>query len=101
MQTYNQCCGSGSVSYSNGTEKLKGSENLTKNTFCAGPVGPIDKENRVKMCKKYCFRYIPLWNSKDPDPDPDQIEKPDPDQSEKQDPYPYQNGLDPQHCIYR
>jgi hypothetical protein len=28
------CLGSGSVSYSNGTTKLTGRENLTKNTFC-------------------------------------------------------------------
>jgi hypothetical protein len=32
------------------------------------PVGPTDKENEVKMYKKYCFKYIPLSNSKDPDP---------------------------------
>jgi hypothetical protein len=23
-----------------------------------GSVGPTDKENQVKVCKKYCFRYI-------------------------------------------
>ncbi len=41
------CLGSGSlsVSYSNGTTKLTGRENLTKNTFCVGPVRPTDKEN--------------------------------------------------------
>jgi hypothetical protein len=50
--------GSGAVSYSNGTKKLTGRENLTKNTFCVGPVGPTDKENQVKMYKKYCFWYI-------------------------------------------
>jgi hypothetical protein len=43
------CLGSGSVSYSNGTTKLTGRENLTKNTFC---VGPTDKENQVKMYKE-------------------------------------------------
>ncbi len=52
------CPGSGFVSYSNGTTKLTGRENLTKNTFCVGPVGPTDKENQVKMYKKYCFMYI-------------------------------------------
>jgi hypothetical protein len=52
------CLGSGFVSYSNGTTKLLGRENLTKNTFCVGPVRPTDKENQVKMYKKYCFRYI-------------------------------------------
>jgi hypothetical protein len=50
--------GSGSVSYSNGTTKLTGGENLTKITFCVGPVGPTDKENQIKMYIKYCFRYI-------------------------------------------
>jgi hypothetical protein len=52
------CLGFGSVSYSNGTPKLTGRENLTKNTCCVAHVGPIDKENQVKMYKKYCFRYI-------------------------------------------
>jgi hypothetical protein len=54
------CIGSGSVGYrySNGTKKLKGRENLTKNTFCVDPVGPTYKESQVKVCKKYCFRYI-------------------------------------------
>jgi hypothetical protein len=46
--------GSGSVSYSNGTTKLTGKENLTKNTFCVDPVGPNDKENQVKIYNKYC-----------------------------------------------
>ncbi len=46
------CLGSGSVSYSNGKTKLTGRENLPKNTFCVGPVGPNDKENQVKMYKK-------------------------------------------------
>jgi hypothetical protein len=34
-------------------KKLTGTENLTKYTFCLGPVGPTDKENWVKMYKKY------------------------------------------------
>ncbi len=50
--------GSGSVSYSNGTTKITRRENLTKYTFCVGPVGPTDKENQAKIYKKYCFRYI-------------------------------------------
>ncbi len=45
------CLGSGSVSYSNGTTKLTGRGNLTKNTFCVGPVGPNDEENQVKSSK--------------------------------------------------
>jgi hypothetical protein len=49
---------SGSVSYSNGKTKSTRRENLTKNTFCVGPVGPTDKENQVQMYKKYWFRYI-------------------------------------------
>jgi hypothetical protein len=28
-------------------KQLKGRENLTKITFCVGPVRPIDKENQV------------------------------------------------------
>jgi hypothetical protein len=40
------------------TTKLTGRENLTTNTFCVGPVGPTDKENQVKMHKKYRSRYI-------------------------------------------
>jgi hypothetical protein len=39
------------------TTKLTGRENGT-NTFCVGPVEPNDKENEVKMYKKYCFRDI-------------------------------------------
>jgi hypothetical protein len=35
------------------TTKLTGRENLTKNTFCVGPVGRTDRENQVKMYKKY------------------------------------------------
>ncbi len=40
-------------------QKIK-RENLKKEygTFCVGPVGPTDKEIQVKVCKKYCFRYI-------------------------------------------
>jgi hypothetical protein len=68
-----------------------------------GPVGPIDKENKVKMYKKYgtVLGILTLWNGKDPDPY--QIEKQDPDpyQSDKQDPDPYQKGLDPQHWSWR
>jgi hypothetical protein len=40
------------------TTKLTGRENLTKNGFILGPDGPTDRENQVKMCKKYCFSYI-------------------------------------------
>jgi hypothetical protein len=40
------------------TTKLTGRENLTNCTFWLGPVGPTDKENQVKMYKKYCIRYI-------------------------------------------
>jgi hypothetical protein len=43
------CLGSGSVSYSNGTTKLTGRGNLTKNTFCVVPVGPNYKKKRGKM----------------------------------------------------
>ncbi len=92
------CLGSGSVSYSNGKTKLIGRENSTENTFCVGPVGPTEKENQVKMYKKYCSRYHYLFETariririKQSDPDPFQ--------SEKQDPDPYKKGLDPQHCL--
>ncbi len=100
------------------TAKWFGRENWTKNTFCVGPVEPTDKENEVKMYKKYCFRYVHYLfktvgirtHIKQSDPDPYQIGKQDPDtyqsekqdpdpyQSEKQDPDPYQKCLDPQHC---
>ncbi len=68
-----------------------------------------DKENQVKMYKKFCFRIISYHyffetvriqiRIKQSDPDLYQIEKlyPDPYQSEKQDPD--QRGLDPQHCL--
>jgi hypothetical protein len=39
------------------TTKLTGRENLTKYAFWLGPSGPTDKENQVKMYKKYCLRY--------------------------------------------
>ncbi len=107
------CLGSGSISYSNEHNKiLTGRENLTNYAFWFGLDGPTDKENQVKMYKKYCLGTL-LFETvriririKKSDPDPYQIEKQkqDPDlnryQSEKQDldPYPYQKGLDPQHC---
>jgi hypothetical protein len=53
-----------------------------------GPVGPTDKENQVKMYKKYHLGTLPVWNGEDPDPY--QIEKQDPDQK----------CLDPQHCSH-
>jgi hypothetical protein len=40
------------------TTKLIGRENLTKYAFWLGPGGPTDKENQVKMYKKYFFRDI-------------------------------------------
>jgi hypothetical protein len=46
------CSGSGSVSYSSGTKKFKERENLPKNTFCVGPVGPNDKENYITSLKR-------------------------------------------------
>ncbi len=53
------------------TITLTGRENLTNYTFWLGPLGPIDKENQVKMYKKNFFRYItvPLGIGKDSDPD--------------------------------
>jgi hypothetical protein len=52
-----RCLGSGSgfISYSNEHNKITWKENLTKNTFCVGPVGLTDKENQVKLCKKVPF----------------------------------------------
>jgi hypothetical protein len=40
------------------TTKLTGRENLTKYAFWLGLVRPTDKENQVKMYKKYFFGYI-------------------------------------------
>jgi hypothetical protein len=70
------------------TTKLTGRENLAKYryAFWLGPVGPTDKENQVKMFKKYCFRYIiffemagiRIWiRIKQSDLNPYQIEKQD------------------------
>jgi hypothetical protein len=80
------CLGSGSVSFSNGKTKLTGRENLSKQTFCVGPVGPNDKENQVKMYKKYCFLVHYLFETVRIRI---RIKHLDPYQSEKQDPDPY------------
>jgi hypothetical protein len=68
------------------TTTLTGREYFTKHAFWLGPGGPIDKENQAKMYKKYCYRYITLfemvkiWISiKQSDLDSYQIEKQDPD----------------------
>ncbi len=47
--------GSGSVSYSNEHNKInwKGKFNKMRYAFWFGPGGPTDKENQVKMYKKY------------------------------------------------
>jgi hypothetical protein len=42
------------------TTKLTGRENLTKNTFCVGPVGPTDKENQVRCIKSTVLGILPL-----------------------------------------
>jgi hypothetical protein len=42
------------------TTKLTGRENLTRNTFRVGPVGPSDKESQEKMYKKKSFGTLPL-----------------------------------------
>ncbi len=54
---------------------LTGTENVTTYACSLAPSGPTDKENQVKIYKRYCmvpyrFRYImaPLRNGKDPDP---------------------------------
>jgi hypothetical protein len=41
------------------TTELTGRENLTKNTFCVGPVGYTDKENQVKINKSTVLQYRP------------------------------------------
>ncbi len=55
-----------------------------------GPVGPGDKENQVKMYKKYCFRYI--GNLFKAARIRICIKQSDPDQIGKQDPDPYQGS---------
>jgi hypothetical protein len=50
--------GSGSVSYSNKHNKINWKRKFNKVCLLLGLVGPTDKENQVKMYKKYCFRYI-------------------------------------------
>jgi hypothetical protein len=42
------------------TTKLTGRENLIKNIFCVGPLGPTVKEYQVKMYKKYHFGTLSL-----------------------------------------
>jgi hypothetical protein len=71
------------------TKKWTVRENLTTNAAVLGHGGLTDKEYQVKMNKSTVSGTLPLWNSKDPEPDPYQ--------SEKQASDPYQNGLDPQH----
>ncbi len=53
-------------------KNYKEGEIKKKKTFCVGPVGPTDKENQLKVCKKYrtVLGTLPLWNGKDPDPYP-------------------------------
>jgi hypothetical protein len=40
------------------TSKLTERKNITSYVCCLTPDGPPDKENQVKMYKKYRFRYI-------------------------------------------
>jgi hypothetical protein len=42
------------------TTKLTGRENLPRNNFCVGPVGPTDKENQVKLYKSTVLGTLPL-----------------------------------------
>jgi hypothetical protein len=64
---------------------------------CLAPGGPTDKENQVKIYTNTGLGILPLWSSKDPDPDPYQSKKSDPDPYQSEKPDPYQNGLNPQH----
>jgi hypothetical protein len=50
------------INYSNEHNKIDWKGKL--NTVCLflGPVGPTDKENKVKMNKKYCFRFTTSLN---------------------------------------
>jgi hypothetical protein len=52
-------------------------------------VDPPDKENQVKMYKKYRFRSITAGSVSKSDPDPYQNDRPDQNR--------YQKGLDQQH----
>jgi hypothetical protein len=54
--------GSGSVTYANEHNSVN---RMTTYACWLGPSGPTDKENQVKMNKKYRFRYI--CQSADPD----------------------------------
>ncbi len=64
--------GSGSVSYSNEHNNITWKEKFNKvqYAFLLGPVEPTDKENQVKVYKKYrtVLGTLPLWLGKDPDP---------------------------------
>ncbi len=49
-----------------GTTKPTERENIKyRYAFWMGPGGPTDKENQVKMYKKYRFWHISSWNSKE------------------------------------
>ncbi len=48
--------GSGSISYANEHNKMNWKGKYNNYAFCFGPVRPTDKENQVKMYKKYCYR---------------------------------------------
>jgi hypothetical protein len=85
---FSGCLGSGSRStcYSREQKKITRRENLKKNTYSVGHVGPADNENQVKMYKiVQGTSTLPLWNGKiririkHSDPDPYQMETKDPD----------------------
>jgi hypothetical protein len=45
-----------SIRYSNEHSKINWKEKFNKVCLIMGPVEPTDKENQVKMYKKYCFK---------------------------------------------
>ncbi len=77
LHYYIQCCGSGPYNSGSGSvpacfqickqTKPTGREDLTTHASWLGPGRPTDKENQVKMYKKYLFRYFTCLNSKDPE----------------------------------
>jgi hypothetical protein len=63
------------------------------------PLALLTRKTKYRCIKSTALGTLPLWNSKDPDPNHFEKQNPDPDQNEKQNPDPYKKGLDPQYCL--
>jgi hypothetical protein len=82
------------------TTKLTERENGAMCAYWLGHGGPKNKENQVKMNLSTVLGTLPLRNGKDPDQIVGSGFVSKWKVGEKQGPDPYQNGLDPQHCLF-